>query len=290
VESDGNGGVTEFISELHPTRDAYYTIIDPFEQVPRYHPTRDARFIGSFRTSTTSTIVAFNVVGDHVTYTSTGNPLILSAGAATVRTAINIRSAVPITSLLATVYAESLAGSNVKRIGTLDTWIYNIILSSIAAELPLSPISNIGSATATASSQSSTTTNPPKAIDGSTSTAWRKIAADTNPRLYIDMGSIQTFTAFAISAYLTTVQSLTIAHSLDNVSFTNVYTGAPMVDPQYFVNVISARYWRVTLNTYNSTTAGISEFTLYSSIPTAVYYICTGNSINVGVTGYSEII
>lgn len=81
-------------------------IVDRSSHDLKIHPTLNARFIGSFRTKSDSSIIMFNVIGDKV-FLLTGYNYVLQGGNSTEKTAVDLSEFVPPTSSLGLIYYES---------------------------------------------------------------------------------------------------------------------------------------------------------------------------------------
>jgi hypothetical protein len=127
-----------FISDKSPTRDQYYNSISPDANQPKYHPTLDARFVGSFRTDASMNILNFKVIGNHVIYVGISNyNYILQKGALKTRTGVNCRTFVPVTSSLCNVYYELSSGTNLRYVGDSTSDYLKAIAGSGTIILPV---------------------------------------------------------------------------------------------------------------------------------------------------------
>ena len=125
VNSLNKSTFTGFISEQYPTKDDNGNTQNPDENASKYHPTRNARFVGSFRTNASQNIVNFRVIGNYITYIGQGYNYFLTAGNARTKTGVNCRAFVPLTSSLASVYYEFGSGTNIRNVGDVDAWYIN---------------------------------------------------------------------------------------------------------------------------------------------------------------------
>jgi hypothetical protein len=115
-----------FISISAPTKDLNGNTIPSDSTQSKYHPTLDARFVGSFRTNASQNIVQFKISGNNVTYIGQGIDYILSGGNARVKTPVNVRSRVPVTSALMNLYYEMGNGNNDRYIGDDTNWTLKV--------------------------------------------------------------------------------------------------------------------------------------------------------------------
>jgi hypothetical protein len=109
VLPNGQSNITGFISETAPTQSSVGLTISSDSSYAKYHPTKTARFVGSFRTDNDQKIIPFRVHGIYTQFLS-GYNIILDTGLATSRTAVNCREFVPVTSNSARFYFQSVGG------------------------------------------------------------------------------------------------------------------------------------------------------------------------------------
>ena len=101
---------TAFIDYAGTLRDDEGTAIDPSANVSKYHDIRQARFRGSFKTGSNGDILRFNKSGSLYIYIG-GYNYVIQAGNQTVKTAINVRTYVPMTSGIANIYYQLLTSN-----------------------------------------------------------------------------------------------------------------------------------------------------------------------------------
>lgn len=130
-----------FISTTVPNKDQYGNTISPDSYKSKYHPTLDARFIGSFRNDTSSNIVNFSINGNVVTYIGGGIQYVLSSGNARTKTGVNVRSRTPDTSNSINLYYEMGAGTNIRYVGDSVGWLLKVA-SACAGVLPSFPVTS----------------------------------------------------------------------------------------------------------------------------------------------------
>ena len=94
-----------FISEQYPTKSAEGSTVQPDTSSAKYHPSRPARFRGSFKTNGSSEVIRFVRTGTLNIFVGNVN-YILQNGDATTKTAVNCRAYVPITSNLSSTYYQ----------------------------------------------------------------------------------------------------------------------------------------------------------------------------------------
>lgn len=129
-----------FISKTAPTKDAYGNTIVSDLNVPKYHPTLTARFIGTFKTNGVGSgdIINFNIVGDKVIWVGLGTNYILSAGNDTSRTAVNCRAYVPVTSGVAVVLGACInTTSAIRYLGDTTKNYAEPISGSVVVDIPI---------------------------------------------------------------------------------------------------------------------------------------------------------
>jgi hypothetical protein len=106
--SESNPNMPEvFISEIPPSRNQYRSSILPYENYQKYHPTKEARFRGSFKTDENEEIIPFQRVGNECRYLGLGFHFVVQNGNQTEKTAMNVRDWVPVTSKFFQLYYES---------------------------------------------------------------------------------------------------------------------------------------------------------------------------------------
>lgn len=126
-----------FISITAPTKDEYGNTISSDAVQAKYHPTLDARFVGSFKTDSSQNIVKFRLNGNYVAYIGQGYNYVLSGGTQTTKTAVNCRTFVPLTSSLCQVYYELGSGTQVRYIGDETSWYLKAIAGSGTILMPV---------------------------------------------------------------------------------------------------------------------------------------------------------
>lgn len=127
-----------FLSEQAPTKDQNGNTISPDTRTAKYHPTRNARFVGSVRTNASQNIIQFIVNGSYVAYLGLTNyNYILQGGTATSKTAVNCRAFVPVTSSLAQVYYEMGSGNNTRYVGDVTSFYLKAIAGAGQLMIPV---------------------------------------------------------------------------------------------------------------------------------------------------------
>lgn len=128
-----------FVSDKAPTKDQYGNTIASSAQSSKYHPTRDARFVGTFRTDASQNIIEFLLNANYVAYIGQGSNYIMQNGNARTKTAVNCRSLVPPTSLVCNLYFQFNSGTNTRYVGDATSWF---ITATGGAGSIIMPITN----------------------------------------------------------------------------------------------------------------------------------------------------
>jgi hypothetical protein len=282
--NNGTGVVDFYISTNHPTLNGYGVTIDrPSKAVSKYD-SNGGRFIGVFRTDALQNISPFKMIGNLVMTSLTGYNYIAQSVSSNKKTSVNVRTAVPIVSESAIIYAENLVTSSGNYyIGNIDA--YGLILaraSSSEFNINITPTNLLLPSTVTASASTGTAAN---GMDGDMSTAWTATAT-SNQWLKADLSVARSFNRAKIFENGSAITSFKIQYSTDNSTWNDLYTGTTTNKYQEITfNSISARYVKLLVITA-SANPSINELQVYTDELNAIYYLSSGSNMSIGVHGY----
>lgn len=137
VRPNGTNEFTAFISETEPTVDYRGLTVSMRAQSSKYHPTRSARFVGTFKTDSNQDIIPFKRIINKIIYAN-GHNHVLAEGEAITKTAVDCSSFIPPTSDISIIYYESNYGVEDKHVGSNDTWFIDFSVGSGTVEIPMS--------------------------------------------------------------------------------------------------------------------------------------------------------
>lgn len=289
VERSG-GTFTAFISIQPPTRDRWGNTINPNASISRYHPTRNARFVGSILTNASSNITEFRLTSTYVAYIGLGSNYAITSVTSSRKAAVKLTTDVPLTANLINLYYETVSGSSTRQIGD---W-YNYILkmtsgTTSTAIIPLSFFDASLGKTATASTNNSQAAN---AVNGSVVTPFWTATSRTNQWLQVDLGSATYIDTVKIYENGANITSFNIQY-YNGSSWITVYTGTTIAESAYKTYTfagVTAQLWRIYIPTTSPSNASLAEISFINdrSVLNSVYYISPTDAISLGVLGYYE--
>lgn len=274
-----------FISTTVPSKDTYGNTINPDSVQAKYHPTLNARFIGSFQTDTSQSIVSFRVVGNYVSLIASGyNYLIQNASVLAKKIPVSTVTAVPQTTSLLTLYMENTGGTaNYKYIGTLDAYFYRFKDGSVDTICPTSPTNLCAISTMSASSNNN---NAGNTSDGDTATVWTA-GANNNQWVECNFGSSKSFDSIKVVENGSLITSYNVQY-YNGTTWINITTGTTLGALNINFPDITAQRVRILINTATNKPS-ISEFMIWQKdVNDCIYYKLDGDSVNIGIHGYYE--